>query len=58
MKKGGRWGKSVRLSLFMACLRRHFPLGLACGFVDYGSGEDDYLGDFGRCDVYAGSCIA
>ena len=35
-----------------------FICGLACGFVDYGSGEDDYLGDFGFCNVYAGSCIA
>jgi hypothetical protein len=24
---------------------------LACGFVDYGSGDDDYLCDFCVCDV-------
>jgi hypothetical protein len=58
-KKGGSGGKSVRLSFTMALfLGGIFLCVLAGCFVDYGSGEDDYSGNFCLRNVYAGNCIA
>ena len=58
-KKSGRWGKSVRLSFSMVLfLGGIFLCVLAGCFVDYGSGEDDYFGNFCLRNVYAGNCIA
>jgi hypothetical protein len=58
-KKSGSGGKSMRLSFPMALfLGGIFLCVLAGCFVDYGSGEDDYLGNFCLRNVYAGNCIA